>query len=100
MELFNNLAIVYMITEQSKATIYHTYINYTELTMLLFLILLVFFLQYTAGTVGIAVSREIIQYHYTSWPDHGVPECPGPILDYLRRVKSGNRSGPILVHCR
>ena len=42
------------------------------------------------------------QYHFTSWPDHGVPEYAGPILNYLRRIKAQHKQtkGPILVHCR
>ena len=42
------------------------------------------------------------QYHFTSWPDHGVPEYAGPILNYLRRIKARHKQnrGPILVHCR
>ena len=42
------------------------------------------------------------QYHFTSWPDHGVPEYAGPMLNYLRRIKAQHKpnKGPILVHCR
>ena len=42
------------------------------------------------------------QYHFTLWPDHGVPEYAGPILNYLRRIKAQckQNKGPILVHCR
>ena len=42
---------------------------------------------------------KVTQFHFTSWPDHGVPEYAGPILNYLRRIKKHSR-GPILVHCR
>ena len=44
----------------------------------------------------------VTQYHFTSWPDHGVPEYAGPILNYLRRIKAQHKlnKGPILVHCR
>ena len=59
-------------------------------------------LQYTASAMVIDVSREVIQYHFTSWPDHGVPEYAGPILNYMRRLKAKHKSdiGPLLVHCR
>ena len=42
------------------------------------------------------------QFHFTSWPDHGVPEYAGPILNYLCRMKSQMKLswGPTLVHCR
>ena len=45
---------------------------------------------------------KVTQFHFTSWPDHGVPEYAGPILNYLRRMKAQVKPsrGPILVHCR
>ena len=45
---------------------------------------------------------KVTQFHFTSWPDHGVPEYAGPILNYLRRMKAQMKlsSGPTLVHCR
>ena len=46
--------------------------------------------------------RIIVQYHYTVWPDHGVPEYPTSLLQFVRKVMSVNpeNSGPIVVHCR
>ena len=41
------------------------------------------------------------QFHYTSWPDHGVPESTAATLMMLRKarhVRVGN-DGPMLVHC-
>ncbi len=45
--------------------------------------------------------RIIRQYHYTVWPDHGVPEYPTPLLHFVRKVTSTNptNAGPIVVHC-
>ena len=45
---------------------------------------------------------SIAQYHFTAWPDHGVPDYATPILAFHRRVKSKHnpRRGPLLVHCR
>ena len=41
------------------------------------------------------------QYHFTSWPDHGVPEYATPILAFHRRIKEEySPSGPMVVHCR
>ena len=42
------------------------------------------------------------QFHFTSWPDHGVPEYAGPILNYHCRMKAQMKlsRGPTLVHCR
>ena len=42
------------------------------------------------------------QFHFTVWPDHGVPEYPTAILAFQRRVRaySARDSGPLAVHCR
>lgn len=32
--------------------------------------------------------REVKQFHFTSWPDHGVPVRPTNILSFVRRVKA------------
>ncbi|XP_031573109.1 receptor-type tyrosine-protein phosphatase delta-like [Actinia tenebrosa] len=45
--------------------------------------------------------RQVKQYHFTSWPDHGVPSHPAPLLSLVRTVTNANpaSSGPIVVHC-
>uniref|UniRef100_A0A3B3DH60 Receptor-type tyrosine-protein phosphatase F n=1 Tax=Oryzias melastigma TaxID=30732 RepID=A0A3B3DH60_ORYME len=45
--------------------------------------------------------REVRQFQFMAWPDHGVPEYPTPILAFLRRVKACNPldAGPMVVHC-
>ena len=45
--------------------------------------------------------RKVTQFHFTSWPDHGVPDYAGPLLMFQRRVKSQHKptKGPILIHC-
>ncbi|CAL8279308.1 unnamed protein product [Lota lota] len=50
---------------------------------------------------GSSEKREVRQFQFMAWPDHGVPEYPTPILAFLRRVKSCNPSdaGPMVVHC-
>ena len=42
------------------------------------------------------------QYHFTSWPDHGVPQFTTSLVSFVRRVqKAHNKDGgvPLLVHC-
>ena len=44
----------------------------------------------------------VTHYHFTSWPDHGVPEYATPILAFHRRIKREHKpsQGPMVVHCR
>ena len=48
-------------------------------------------------------SREILHFHYTKWPDFGVPSNPEVFLEFLyavRRSKVLDRDkGPAVVHC-
>ena len=45
--------------------------------------------------------RIIRQFHFTVWPDHGVPVYPSPLLGFVRKVMntSPSNAGPIVVHC-
>ena len=46
--------------------------------------------------------RRVCQYHFTNWPDHGVPEDPIPFLEFRMKVRTSeqfNNGGPITVHC-
>lgn len=45
--------------------------------------------------------REVRQFQFTAWPDHGVPDHPTPFLMFLRRIKVANPpdAGPMIVLC-
>ncbi|XP_048762556.1 tyrosine-protein phosphatase Lar-like isoform X5 [Ostrea edulis] len=50
---------------------------------------------------GYPEKREVRQFQFTAWPDHGVPDHPTPLLMFMRRVKASNPpdAGPLIVHC-
>ncbi|XP_034279084.1 receptor-type tyrosine-protein phosphatase H [Pantherophis guttatus] len=47
--------------------------------------------------------RHARHYHYTSWPDHGVPQTTDTILHFRDLVRENldkmKDNGPVLVHC-
>ncbi|XP_008940481.1 PREDICTED: receptor-type tyrosine-protein phosphatase alpha-like, partial [Merops nubicus] len=45
--------------------------------------------------------RLVTQFHFTSWPDFGVPFTPIGMLKFLKKVKTCNPqyAGAIVVHC-
>ncbi|XP_068193402.1 tyrosine-protein phosphatase non-receptor type 1 [Antennarius striatus] len=48
-------------------------------------------------------TREILHFHYTTWPDFGVPESPASFLNFLFKVRESGclnaDQGPVVVHC-
>ena len=53
-------------------------------------------------TRGEGQSRLVRQFHYTGWPDFGVPESPHPIIAFIRHLDNFVRPtrGPDIIHCR
>ncbi|XP_047658277.1 receptor-type tyrosine-protein phosphatase beta-like isoform X2 [Tachysurus fulvidraco] len=48
-------------------------------------------------------TKTVRQFHYTVWPDHGVPECTQSLVQFVRTVRDYiNRTpgtGPSVIHC-
>ena len=60
------------------------------------------------GTVMIHIStgrggrqHQFTQYHFTSWPDFGVPSEPGPLVELVKLVRSHDEGAlqHVVVHC-
>ena len=51
---------------------------------------------------GVPTERTVYQYHFTAWPDHGVPLHALPLITFVRNSADANpvEGGPIVVHCR
>lgn len=54
---------------------------------------------------GANAARQITQFHFTSWPDHGVPLFPISMIQFVKRVRShisqtgDEDNAPNLIHC-
>ena len=45
----------------------------------------------------------IHQFHFTAWPDHGVPKYATALLEFQKKVDKQHKrknNKPMLVHCR
>uniref|UniRef100_A0A8B9LCN6 Receptor-type tyrosine-protein phosphatase alpha n=1 Tax=Astyanax mexicanus TaxID=7994 RepID=A0A8B9LCN6_ASTMX len=60
-----------------------------------------FCIQQVGDVSGKKPQRLVTQFHFTSWPDFGVPFTPIGMLKFLKKVKTCNPqyAGPIVVHC-
>ncbi|XP_053563055.1 receptor-type tyrosine-protein phosphatase U isoform X2 [Bombina bombina] len=56
---------------------------------------------FTLERRGYTARHEVKQFHFLSWPEHGVPFHATGLLAFIRRVKSSTPpdAGPVVVHC-
>uniref|UniRef100_A0A8C3RDW2 protein-tyrosine-phosphatase n=1 Tax=Cyanoderma ruficeps TaxID=181631 RepID=A0A8C3RDW2_9PASS len=50
---------------------------------------------------GYSARHEVKQFHFMSWPEHGVPYHATGLLAFIRRVKASTPpdAGPVVIHC-
>uniref|UniRef100_A0A8C5MMC0 Receptor-type tyrosine-protein phosphatase n=1 Tax=Leptobrachium leishanense TaxID=445787 RepID=A0A8C5MMC0_9ANUR len=60
-----------------------------------------FCIQQVGDVTNKKPQRLVTQFHFTSWPDFGVPFTPIGMLKFLKKVKTCNPqyAGAIVVHC-
>ena len=47
-------------------------------------------------------AHEVTHFHYTAWPDHGVPSDATSLINFIKRVSEvqpHSTEVPLLVHC-
>eukprot|EP00118_Oscarella_pearsei_P021611 m.243245 g.243245 ORF g.243245 m.243245 type:complete len:560 (+) comp40237_c0_seq43:393-2072(+) len=58
---------------------------------------------YKRNSDGTVLSHTVTQFHFTSWPDHGVPAHATSLLTFVKRARSHHErvkdGGPMLIHC-
>ena len=45
---------------------------------------------------------EVTHFHFTAWPDHGVPQFATSLISFIKRVQKSHdkdRGVPLVVHC-
>ena len=50
---------------------------------------------------GVEEERTVCQFHYSAWPDHGIPTQVKPLLEMVRLIRDCQASEtlPVLIHC-
>ncbi|GFN73654.1 receptor-type tyrosine-protein phosphatase [Plakobranchus ocellatus] len=43
--------------------------------------------------------RDVIQFHFTAWPDKLTPDSPWGLIDFYQTVRTESGTGRLLVHC-
>ncbi|XP_047675780.1 titin [Tachysurus fulvidraco] len=59
--------------------------------------------DFTVKNVKTAETRQVRQFHFTAWPDHGVPETTEVLINFRHLVREHmdnfSHNAPAVVHC-
>jgi len=44
-------------------------------------------------------ARQVVQFQYVSWPDHGLPVSTTVFLELIRMFEKQPKTGPAVIHC-
>ena len=61
------------------------------------------YFQVNASSKSGNVDLEVQQFHFTAWPDHGIPKCATMMQSFYKclHIHCKQKLGvPIVVHCR
>ena len=56
--------------------------------------------QLTDSSQTKVADLEVNQFHFTDWPDHGVPSTTEVMLSFHECLYKQTLGTPLLVHCR
>ncbi|XP_073467100.1 receptor-type tyrosine-protein phosphatase alpha isoform X2 [Aquarana catesbeiana] len=76
-------------------------VSVEDMTVLVDYTIRKFCIQQVGDVTNKKPQRLVTQFHFTSWPDFGVPFTPIGMLKFLKKVKACNPqyAGAIVVHC-
>ena len=70
---------------------------------LIFTFFVLTILMFTFPSPQSGEHKEVLQFHYTTWPDFGTPNSPAAFLDFLMAVRESGaldpEVGPPIIHC-
>lgn len=89
--------------EKKRSLTLALHYNFLMMTMALLLCNKFFFVNSRLTHISSGDNRLILHFHYTTWPDFGVPQSPEAFYKFLNVVRASGvlepDVGPAVVHC-
>ena len=91
-------------TKTSKNFLSYSKRNFISLKHLLMLALINSGHRNLSTSLHLQAQRTVTQFHYTGWPDHGVPTTTSSLINLRKLVNQkhfdGSPDEPVIVLCR